>query len=101
MSSVDNTTSSKTRLLRFNPEPGFSGSLDFKSVLNSLGGVANSVLRSTTGVSVASSIDNEYQDIIDKQIELQEQMMLVSMHSNLEKTKHDTRMAPVRNLRVA
>ena len=48
-----------------------------------------------------SGISGDYQPLIEQQIQLQEQMFLVSMQSNIEKSKHDIQMAAVRNIRVA
>ena len=45
-------------------------------------------------------IDGDYAAFLERQIEMQEQMMLVSMTSNIEKARHETRMASVRNMRV-
>ena len=53
------------------------------------------------GGASLSGIDSKYSSLIEKQMEMQEQMMLVSLVSNVEKTRHETRMAPVRNLRVS
>src|SRR5687768_17501460 len=84
-------------LRRFIPEPKGSGAA-FHRALEVAGDVAGSVLgKSGFGVS---GLDAGLQDLLNRQMELQKQMMLVSMHSNIEKTDHDTRMAPVRNLRV-
>lgn len=47
-----------------------------------------------------AGIDNDYSALLIKQMEMQEQMMLVSMTSNIEKARHETRMASVRNMRV-
>mgnify|MGYP001239162202 CR=1 FL=1 len=57
-------------------------------------------LRAILPRTTPAGVDPAYQSIMDKQMELQRQMLLVSMHTNLEKTKHDIQMAPVRNIRV-
>jgi hypothetical protein len=65
-------------------------------------GVGGDILRTLLPKSVSSaSVDPAYQAILEQQMELQRQMLLVSMHSNLEKTRHDIQMAPVRNIRVS
>lgn len=46
-------------------------------------------------------VSSDYQPLLNQQVELQEQMFLVSMQSNLEKSKHDIQMAAVRNIRVS
>ena len=78
-------------LARFQPEPRNRLGLDFGSVLSSVVGAASSTL---TGV------DPGYVALLNKQIETQQQMQLVSMESNIEKSKHETQMAAIRNVRV-
>lgn len=55
---------------------------------------------SNIGQSNLSGVDSQYSEIIKQQMEMQRQMLLVSMHSNLERTKHEIQMAPVRNIRA-
>ena len=83
---------SKRALGRFIPEPKGSGSA-FRDVVDVVAGVGK-------GAAAAAGLDTSLQGLLTQQMELQQQMMTVSMHSNVEKTRHDTRMAPVRNLRV-
>lgn len=81
-------------LPNFVPTPNGSS---LRQVLNAGGEFVKALLPKSS----VPSVDPSYQAIIEKQMELQRQMLLVSMHSNLEKTKHDIQMAPVRNIRVA
>ena len=85
---------------RYMPEPRSRGTNVFRAVLSG----ANAVLSGISGGSGFSSgaLDQNasYQDIINKQIEMQQQMQLVSMESNIEKSRHETAMAPIRNVRV-
>lgn len=68
--------------------------------------VFNSVLRGVTQ-SVAEvggntiSIDPQYAALIERQIDVQEQMQAVSMTSNIEKSKHESQMAAIRNVRAS
>ncbi|MBN8550217.1 MAG: hypothetical protein J0M12_12940 [Deltaproteobacteria bacterium] len=80
-----------TSLQRFQPEPRSSLGLDFTTVLRSVAGAAGSTL---------TGIDPNYAALMSKQIETQQQMQLVTMESNIEKSKHETQMAAVRNIRV-
>lgn len=82
-------------LNRFTPEPTSSISKTFKSLLAG----ASSAFSGT--VSNVVSIDPAYAQLIEKQMEVQQQMQLVSLHSNIEKSKHETKMAAVRNVRTA
>jgi hypothetical protein len=83
------------QLQRFAPEP--SNRLGF-SVQRALGGVASFALDAAGSFA---GIDPGYVDLINQQIMVQQQMQLVSMESNVEKSKHETMMAPIRNLRAA
>lgn len=82
-------------LLRALPEPR-----------NSLASWGNSLL--STGASLASSLVpggdvlgmNNLTDLLNMQIQIQRQMQVISMASNIEKSRHETEMAPIRNMRV-
>lgn len=80
---------------RYIPEPRNSAGPTFRGVMNTVG----NVMRSAS--SGFSGIDGDYVEIINQQIEAQQQLQLVSLHSNIEKSKHETRMAAVRNVRTA
>ncbi len=69
-----------------------------KSFFNTLGNAATSAL---AGVAGGSSSLGEYSELINMQIQMQQEMMTVTMVSNIEKSQHETRMAPVRNIRVS
>lgn len=75
--------------------PTPKSSLSFGGVLSA---VKDAALEAAPGLA---QIDDKYSPLLEKQLEMQEQMMLVSLVSNVEKTQHETRMAAVRNVRVA
>jgi hypothetical protein len=84
-------------LMRSAPEP--------RSSLGTWGQAAGSVLASTattlTGVgSGLFSGGTDITSLLNKQIEIQQVMQVVSMASNVERSKHETEMAPIRNMRV-
>lgn len=81
-------------LNRFIPEPKSKLGSTFGDVLNRAASLIGGSASSFVG------IDPGYQDLLIKQIEVQQQMQLVSMTSNIEKSKHETRMAAVRNVRT-
>lgn len=81
-------------LLQFTPEPRHSPGLGFSSVMTGLGQAAK------IGLSAFPGVNLEYVDLLNKQIEVQQQMQLVSLHSNIEKSRHETQMAAVRNIRT-
>ncbi len=80
---------------RFSPEPKSTLSTAFQKVL---GGVSSFL---GSGATSALGINADYQSLINKQLEVQQQMQLVSLHSNIEKSKHESRMAAIRNVRTA
>ena len=88
-------SANNSTLLRVAPEPR-----------NSLGSWMQSV--ASAGLSVASSAvpglsavgGSEMQDLLNMQIQVQREMQIVSMFSNVERSKHETEMAPIRNMRV-
>jgi hypothetical protein len=51
-------------------------------------------------VSAVTGVEPIYQDLLDKQIEIQLQMQLVTLESNIEKSRHETQMAAIRNIRA-
>lgn len=74
--------------LRYLPEPA-SGAANF--------------LQSIAKVSAGdtSAISGDTGELINKQIELQREMLQVTLFSNVERTRHETSMAPARNVRLA
>lgn len=83
------------RMDRFIPEPKNTLGLNFGSMLSSVAGAL------TGGTGALSGMDPSYVALLNKQIEAQVQMQLVSMESNIEKSKHETKMSAIRNLRAA
>lgn len=80
-------------LKRFVPEP--------RSRLASTFGA---VARAATAVATNETTHNiapEYEELLNKQMEFQGQMQVVSLTSNAEKSKHEARMAAIRNVRTA
>lgn len=82
-------------LARFIPEPKSNLGAAFGTALSTVG-----ALMSKSGSSLAG-IEPAYADLINTQIEVQQQMQLVSMYSNIEKSKHETEMAAIRNIRAS
>ena len=68
------------------------------SIWNSIQSIITNTVNSAVGN--AAGINAENQALINAQIEAQKQMQLVSLISNIEKSKHETQMAAVRNIRV-
>ena len=79
-------------LLRSLPEPR-----------SAIAKVANSLVDDAPSPEVDDSSEKvvEYSDLIMRQQEVQHEMMVFSMESNLLRTEHETSMAVVHNLRAS
>ena len=84
-------TGSQAQLRSFLPEPK---SRLFSTVLSAVGAIASGA------ESGLSGIDPTYLGLLQQQLEMQQQMQLVSLYSNVEKSKHETQMSAIRNIRV-
>jgi hypothetical protein len=89
--------SSNTR--KYLPEPATKGIGIFKDIINIAGGLAKTV-SSASGIGIGG-VSDDFLSLLELQINAQKEMQSVSMMSNIEKSKHETRMTPIRNLRVA
>lgn len=84
---------------KFGPIPGkgannlISGAIGIGQ--NLLNGVGSSLLNGTNGGAVA-----EFQTLLNKQMEVQAEMQAVSMESNVSRADHETKMTPIRNIRL-
>jgi hypothetical protein len=79
---------------RFIPEPRTSAAVSFKNFTANVGAAMSQA------AGVATGIMPEYMALINAQLEAQRQMQLVSLYSKIEKSKHETQMAAVRNIRA-
>jgi hypothetical protein len=84
-----------SELLRSVPEPQSSWSSIGKSLLNVGGQVAGALI---PGAQVFDQ--SELTNLLQTQIYIQTQMQVWSMQSNIAKSRHETEMAPIRNMRV-
>lgn len=82
-------------LLRYAPEPQSA----WRSVLGTAASAAGSVFQGVSGGS-SLGIEPQYASLIQEQIHQQTQMQLVSLVSNVEKSKHETQMSAIRNVRA-
>ena len=94
--SIEQPSSITTPLNRIAPKPPVSATYQAaKDLASKVVGTAADVI--TAG---GTQLNSDYSNLIQQQIEVQKQMMVTSMISNVEKSKHETQMAPVRNIRV-
>lgn len=93
--SAASTANVLQKVRSLSPEPNSRLRNTFQSVLRGIGQTVADVGGNTIG------IDPKYAALIEKQIEVQEQLQAVSMTSNIEKSKHESQMAAIRNVRAS
>jgi hypothetical protein len=91
---IDSLAATAPTLGRFISQPRNSLGTSFQRVMDGVSGV----VRATTQIA---GVDGDYAGLLSQQIELQQQMLKVSLVSNVERTRHETSMSAVRNMRVA
>ena len=90
--SASSSSSSSAIAQTYQPDPSTSTSDGLVSALENTASAAAGVL---SGADMGN-----LENLINTQMKFQEQMQAITMVSNIEKSKHDTRMAPIRNIRV-
>ena len=90
-------SSSFGSLPRFHAEP--KSQFNFASALSQAARFATGALGGT-GLDLVSQ-QATLNELVEKQMAVQQMMLEVSFRSNVEKAKHDMEMAPVRNIRVS
>ncbi len=80
---------------RYLPEPATKGVGLFRDLLRVAGQFGNTVVG---GVDAAASGD--FADLIGVQIEIQKELQTTTMVSNIEKSRHESKMSAIRNIRV-
>jgi hypothetical protein len=81
---------------KYLPEPAVTGSGLFNDVLNVV-----SSLGSTAIGGVPAVVNGDFASLLNAQLEASREMQSVSMVSNIEKSKHESKMAAIRNIRVS
>ena len=83
---IDSFVQGLRTFTRSMPEPVSKG-VDF----------VGSLARAGFGVT---GVGDSSESILQQQIELQKEMLQITLFSNLERTRHETKMAPARNIRL-
>ena len=83
-------------LVRMPPQPRNRLGVNFRSILS---GVAT-MMGGGAGAAISGTLDPTYSSLLSQQITMQQQMQLVSLHSNIEKSRHESKMAAIRNVRA-
>ena len=82
--------------LRYLPEPASSGVGLFRDVMQAVKSLGTSAVG-----GVQASIGGDYRELLELQIQAQRELQTTTMVSNIEKAKHESKMAALRNIRVA
>lgn len=84
------------------PEPSNTGIGMFNDVMSAVTSAAAAGARvfSTTGGGMPA-VSESFHELLSMQIEAQKQMQSTSMQSNIERSKHETKMAAIRNMRIS
>ena len=88
---------SNLNLRKFSPEPSSSFLQRVGTTARNVAGFAGSAAEMAGSVALGG----EFSGLLQAQTDAQMQLMQITMQSNLSRTDHETRMAAVRNLRVA
>lgn len=83
---------------RINAEPTNGLGDVFGDVLSNIVGAAANGLGGVTGLGEVSGAVN-YAALMQAQLKAQQEMQVVNFFSNTEKSKHETAMAPIRNIK--
>ncbi len=94
---INPVLTSSTSLERYLPENDNSNYFKLSSIAQNIARYAGTAAEYLG----AGGISGPYNELIAAQTEAQMQLMQVSLQSNLSRTEHETKMAVVRNVRVA
>lgn len=83
-------------MVRMPPEPRSKLRLNFQSIVSGMSNLVGNGARA----AISGTIDPMYSSLMSEQIAMQQQMQLVSLHSNIEKSRHEAKMAAIRNVRA-
>jgi hypothetical protein len=87
------------KLNRLTPEPQNSlGSKVADSLNNIVSTLSSNFIPNMS--TLPAGLNPEYTSLLNRQMEVQMQMQSVSMESNIERSKHEAQMTPIRNLRL-
>ena len=82
--------------VKYLPEPATTGVGMFRDVITAAGSVSGSLVGNVARTITGGS----FEDLISQQIHIQQELQTATMMSNTEKSKHEAKMAPIRNIRV-
>lgn len=83
------------------PEPATNGIGAFKDLWQTALNVGGAILGTALNGSVSQVLNGSGSDLIATQVEMQKEMQVTSMVSNIEKSKHESKMSAIRNIRIS
>ena len=81
------------------PEPATDGYGVFREAMG-LASDIGEVALGAVGAASGASIGGDFQSLLNLQMQAFEEMQMLTMVSNIERSKHDTKMAAIRNIRA-
>ncbi len=84
-----------SRVAQYLPQPASTGVGMFQDVMDMVKAVGSGI----TGGVEQMGVGN-IQDLLNQQMETQLEMQTISLTSNIERSKHEAKMAAIRNIRV-
>lgn len=89
-----------TTIQEYLPEPSTTGMGAFQDVLQTASGYTSGALSTISGGAITAVDIGGFQQLLSMQMQAQMEMQQVSLLSNVEKSRHETKMTPIRNIRV-
>lgn len=86
----------------YNPEPSYTDTSMFRDFMSTVGRAVGTLLggKEIGGVSL-DNIPAFGEDLLAAQIQAQIEMQQITMISNVERSKHESKMAAIRNMRLS
>ena len=99
ISTIQSQLASNESVQAYTDQTATSGSGIFKELVDTVQSVGSTAL-DVTSSSYLDELSGSNAELIAAQVEIQKEMQITSMISNIEKSKHETKMTPIRNIRV-
>lgn len=72
---------------------------DIGNIIRKAGGLIGGALPESIG-GVSTEMFGDFKELMELQLQVQMEMQTISMVSNIEKSKHESKMAAIRNIRA-
>ena len=95
ITTLSNISQATQGIAQYLPEPATQGVNIFNDLMSAVSNIAGGEVG-----GVPSMLGGDFLDLLKLQIQTQIELQSVSMVSNVEKSKHESKMAAIRNIRV-